>query len=161
MDKKLSHLDAEGNPSMVDVSGKVLTARMARAEIRVFLGPEILKQLTDQQFATKKGSVIHTAIIAATMAVKRTHELIPLCHSLPVSSCKTHIEAEGEAHLRIVCTVKTNAPTGVEMEALHGASVAALTIYDMCKALSHDIIIQDLQLMEKTGGKNDFKRQTS
>ena len=158
MAKKLSHIDAAGNPSMVDVSDKVVTARVATAQALVFVGKEIMAELSGRQFTTKKGSVFHTAIIAATMGVKKTHDLIPLCHNLPISSCKTDIQPLGEEQIRIICTVKTTGQTGVEMEALHGASIAALTIYDMCKAMSHDIIIQNIQLMEKTGGKNDFKR---
>ncbi len=158
MAKKLSHLDEAGNPSMVDVSDKAITARLATAECRVFIGEAIMQALSEQDFSTKKGSVFHTAIIAATMAVKKTADVIPLCHPLPVSSCKTEIEVESATHLYIRCTVKTTGQTGVEMEALHGASVAALTIYDMCKAMSHDIRIEQVQLLKKTGGKQDFSR---
>ena len=154
-------MDESGNPAMVDVSGKAVTTRVASAQATVYLGKAIMAELAGQEFATKKGSVFHTAIIAATMGVKKTHHLIPLCHSLPISSCKTDIQPIDEEHLLITCTVKTQGQTGVEMEALHGASVAALTIYDMCKAMSHNIIIQNIQLMEKSGGKNDFKRTTS
>lgn len=159
--KKLSHLDKDGNPAMVDVSDKKITSRLATAQAVVFLGKEIMQELAGRQFSTKKGSVFHTAIIAATMAVKKTDAIIPLCHNLPISSCKTEIHPQGDEHLYITCTVKTTGQTGIEMEALHGASVAALTIYDMCKAMSHDIVIKDIMLIKKTGGKNDYTRQTS
>ncbi|MEO0777049.1 MAG: cyclic pyranopterin monophosphate synthase MoaC [Bacteroidota bacterium] len=158
MAKKLSHLDESGRPRMVDVSHKPDTTRLATAECQVYLGEIILRALQADDFNTQKGSVFHTAIIAATMAVKKTAEVIPLCHPLPLRGCQTDIEVVDAAHVRIRCTVKTNGPTGVEMEALHGASVAALTIYDMCKALSHDIRIEQLQLLRKTGGKQDFER---
>lgn len=161
MSKKLSHIDEQGNPAMVDVSHKAITTRTATAQAIVWLGEEIMSELSDHQFSTKKGSVLHTAIIAATMAVKQTDQLIPLCHNLPISSCKTDIQALDDAQLQIRCTVKTTGQTGVEMEALHGASVAALTIYDMCKAMSHDMVIKEIVLLKKTGGKNDYERQTS
>ena len=161
MSKKLSHLNEEGNPEMVDVSDKKITARSATAQAVVFLGKAIMEELAGNQFSTKKGSVFHTAILAATMAVKKTDELIPLCHNLPISSCKTNIVQQDEEHLHLTCTVKTTGQTGVEMEALHGVSVAALTIYDMCKAMSHDISITDIFLLKKTGGKNDYTRQAS
>jgi cyclic pyranopterin phosphate synthase len=151
-----THLDAEGRPAMVDVSDKQITQRTATAQARVVLGQSILDELRSNDFSTKKGSIIQTAVIAATMAVKQTWSVIPLCHPLPIQGCKVDISPDGEDALLIHCTVKTEGKTGVEMEALHGASVAALTIYDMCKAMSHAIRIESLQLVSKRGGKSDF-----
>ena len=153
----LTHLDATGRPAMVDVSDKGITKRTATATAEVVLGEEILQLLTAADFATKKGSVTQTAIIAATMAVKQTWSVIPLCHPLPIQGCTVQIETEGGASLRVHCTVSTEGKTGVEMEALHGASVAALTVYDMCKAMSHAIRIEGLRLIEKRGGKSDYR----
>ena len=155
--KRFSHVDSQGNPTMVDVGGKEITARRAVAKSVVVLNKEILGHLTTDEIHTKKGPVFQTAITAGIMAVKRTSDLIPLCHPLPVENCKVTIEVSGLEAL-ITCTVSVNGKTGVEMEALTGASVAALTIYDMCKAFSHDIVIKDTRLYEKTGGKNDFRR---
>ena len=154
----LSHFDKSGRPAMVDVGDKAVTSRSATAGCRVLLGPEILAELRRGDFSTKKGSVIQTAVIAATMAVKNTSSVIPLCHPLPINGCRVDIDDDGKEALLVRCTVRTEGKTGVEMEALHGASVAALTIYDMCKAMSHDIEIQDLRLHEKRGGKSDYDR---
>ncbi len=156
-EQQLSHLNAEGQPSMVDVSAKQDTARVATASGSIKVGADIMAQLADKDFTSKKGSIIQTAIIAGTMSVKNTYNVIPLCHQIPISSCKIHIEPSEDRFL-IRCTVKTNGKTGVEMEALHGVSVVALTIYDMVKALSHDMEIGTIQLETKTGGKHDFKR---
>ena len=142
---------------MVDVGGKTVTRRMARARSVVALGPDIMRHLSGNDIATKKGPVFQTAIIAGTMAAKRTDDLIPLCHSLGLDNCQISITTV-DTDAIIDCLVSTEGKTGVEMEALVGASVAALTIYDMCKALSHDIVIRETKLMEKTGGKRDFKR---
>ncbi|GAB3697890.1 cyclic pyranopterin monophosphate synthase MoaC [Spirosoma flavus] len=152
-----SHLNAEGNPSMVDVGAKVVTRRTARAQTVVALGPDIMQHLSGSDISTKKGPVFQTAIIAGTMAAKRTDDLIPLCHSLGLDNCQITITTEGTDAI-VDCLVSTEGKTGVEMEALVGASVAALTIYDMCKAFSHDIVIKETKLMEKTGGKRDFRR---
>lgn len=150
-----SHVDERNQPTMVDVSGKRVTARTARASARVYL-PEVIRAgLVDGDLQGPKGPVFQTAIIAGTMAAKRTHELIPFCHPLPLDSCRITIAVEGE-HAVIDCTVKVEHRTGVEMEALTGAAVAALTIYDMCKALSHDMVISDVRLVAKTGGKSDI-----
>src|SRR5690606_10881104 len=158
--KKFSHIDeGTGNPAMVDVSGKQITRRVARASCTVVLGEEILQSLTDKKdILTKKGPVFQTAIIAGTMAAKKTSDLIPLCHPLPLEDFKVAVEVLDAVSVTITCTAVTTGKTGVEMEALTGASVAALTVYDMCKAFSHDIEIREIKLMEKTGGKNDFKR---
>lgn len=154
--KVLTHLDAAGLPSMVDVSGKPATARAATAECRVRFPKEVAAQLHASGLRSAKGGIVDTAVIAGTMAVKRTHELIPFCHPLPIDGCRIAIAWDGDSALRIECTVRTTHRTGVEMEALTGATVAALTVYDMCKALSHRIVIGPAKLLGKRGGKSDF-----
>jgi len=151
----LTHVDSDGHPTMVDVSAKASTARIAIAEARVRLPSAVAQSLRDAGFSTKKGPVFHTAIIAGTMAAKRTHELIPFCHSLGLEKCHIQIEAVSD-EVVIRCEVGVHHRTGVEMEALTGASVAALTVYDMCKALSHDLVITQTRLIAKRGGKSDF-----
>jgi cyclic pyranopterin phosphate synthase len=148
-----SHIDEHSLPAMVDVSGKQATQRVATAEARVQLPPAVANQLIEQGFSTSKGPVFQTAIIAGTMAAKRTHELIPFCHPLGIESCKVAIEMQGNDAV-VACTVAVHHKTGVEMETLTGASVAALTIYDMCKALSHEIIIAQTRLLTKSGGRS-------
>ncbi len=155
--KKFTHLDAKGNPSMVDVGEKKVTRRVAKARSIVVLDETILAQLQDGDIQTKKGSVFQTAIIAGVMGAKKTSELIPLCHPLGLDNCQIEIGINEKREVEIICTASLTAKTGVEMEALTGASVAALTIYDMCKAFSHNIIIKETRLIEKTGGKRDFK----
>ncbi|MEO7432562.1 MAG: cyclic pyranopterin monophosphate synthase MoaC [Dokdonella sp.] len=150
---KLSHVGNDGRPRMVDVGVKPATRREAVAEVRVRFPAAVAKQLRAQDLRSAKGPVVDTAIIAGTMAVKRTHELIPFCHPLPIEHCRFEIEFAGKTELRIRCTVALTHKTGVEMEALTGASIAALTVVDMCKALSHEIVIDDLHLVEKSGGK--------
>ena len=154
----LSHLNEQGQPTMVDVGGKQISHRRATARSIVSLPAEVLEQLADGDIQTKKGSVFQTAIIAGIMAAKKTGELIPLCHPLGLDNCKITILLNEEQEVVIDCTTSITAKTGVEMEALVGASIAALTVYDMCKALSHDIVIKETKLVEKTGGKHDFKR---
>ncbi len=154
--KRFSHVDSQGNPTMVDVGDKEITARRAVAKSVVVLNEEIMDHLTTDEIHTKKGPVFQTAITAGIMAVKRTSDLIPLCHPLPLENCQVTIEVKGN-QAEITCTVSLKGKTGVEMEALTGASIAALTIYDMCKAFSHHIVIKDIRLYEKTGGKNDFR----
>lgn len=156
-DKKLTHLDQHGNPGMVDVTAKAHTQREASASGQIILDQSVLDTLRASNFDTKKGSITQTAVIAATMAVKNTFNTIPLCHQIPITSCKINIEPTTKG-FNIYCTVRTAGQTGVEMEALHGVSVAALTIYDMCKALSHEMVIQNIQLDKKSGGKNDYQR---
>ena len=153
-----SHLDERGQPNMVDVGGKSVSRRTAVARSIVSLPAEVLEQLTNGDIQTKKGSVFQTAIIAGIMAAKKTGDLIPLCHPLGLDNCSINIHLNGQQEVVIDCTATITAKTGVEMEALVGASIAALTVYDMCKALSHDIVIKETKLMEKTGGKRDFKR---
>jgi cyclic pyranopterin phosphate synthase len=151
-----SHLDPSGAPAMVDVGGKAVTRRTARAEARVWLPAEVRGRFEGGDIKGPKGPVFHTAILAGVMAAKKTDQLIPQCHSLPLDDCKITIEMVGE-EARIECAVATSHKTGVEMEALTGASVAALTLYDMCKALSHGIVIREIRLLEKTGGKRDYR----
>ena len=153
-----THIDEKGKATMVDVSEKKISLRTAVARSIVQLPAEVLEKLVEGDIETKKGSVFQTAIIAGVMAAKKTSELIPLCHSLNLSNCKIELHIDEKQELIIDCTATTEAKTGVEMEALVGASVAALTVYDMCKALSHDIVIKETKLLEKRGGKNDFKR---
>jgi len=148
-----SHVDESARPTMVDVTGKQVTHRTATAESRVQFPPKVAEELTRSGFNTSKGPVFHTAIIAGTLAAKRTHELIPFCHPLGIESCKITIDMQG-AEAIVMCTVSVHHKTGVEMEALTGASIAALTIYDMCKALSHEITIVQTRLLEKSGGRS-------
>lgn len=143
---------------MVDVSEKKVTNRTATARSIVVLPGEVLDHLADGDLQTKKGSVFQIAIIAGIMAAKRTGELIPLCHPLGLENCNVAIRLNNDNEVVIDCTASITAKTGVEMEALVGASIAALTVYDMCKAMSHDIVIRETKLIEKTGGKRDFKR---
>jgi len=154
---KLSHIDAQNRPTMVDVSDKRATDRTAVARSRVRLPDEIATHISGDEISTKKGPVFATAIIAGVMAAKKTHELIPFCHPLGLSNCKVTIELQ-ENEVVIDCLCKVHHKTGVEMEALTGASVAALTVYDMLKAMSHDIVISETKLLSKTGGKQDFQR---
>ena len=152
----LTHLDPDGRPAMVDVSAKAVTARAAQAECRVKFPPAIAAQLRDNGLKSAKGGIVDTAIIAGTMAVKKTHELIPFCHPLPIDGCRFTIDWCDARTLRITCTVRITHRTGVEMEALTGATIAALTVYDMCKALSHAIVIGPAKLLGKRGGKRDI-----
>jgi len=177
----LSHLDSRDRPAMVDVGAKEVTHRVAAAEARIRLPRAVALALRKSGHRTKKGPIFDTAIVSGVMAAKRTHELIPFCHPLALENCAIEIEdvsgqksrllpagrkrrrrlsAENEGGGLIVvrCRVSVHHRTGVEMEALTGATVAALTIYDMCKALSHDIEITGIRLLQKSGGKRDFKR---
>ncbi|MFD0749080.1 cyclic pyranopterin monophosphate synthase MoaC [Mucilaginibacter calamicampi] len=155
---EFSHLDKTGKATMVDVSAKSVTHRTATARAVVFLPQVVLDQLKDDDLTTKKGSVFQIAVIAGIMAAKKTGDLIPLCHPIGMDNCKIDISLNNDQEVVIDCTASISAKTGIEMEALIGVSVAALTVYDMCKALSHDIVIKEIQLIEKTGGKRDFKR---
>jgi cyclic pyranopterin phosphate synthase len=153
---RLSHVDAENRPVMVDVSDKLASAREAVARAKVHLPASVLAAIDGDEIVSKKGPVFATAIIAGVMAAKKTHDLIPFCHPLGLENCAIEISIEGEFAV-IRCSCKVHHKTGVEMEALTGASIAALTIYDMCKALSHDIVIVETRLESKTGGKSDFR----
>jgi cyclic pyranopterin phosphate synthase len=154
---KLTHVDKQGNPAMVDVSEKQVSVRTARAETRVRLGQEIVDLLQGEEIYTKKGPVFQTAIIAGTQGAKKTSDLVPFCHPVGLDDCKIDIKIDGIDAI-ITCSAKVTAKTGIEMEAITGASVAAITIYDMCKAMSHNIEILSTRLLEKTGGKKDFLR---
>ncbi|MBP6385731.1 MAG: cyclic pyranopterin monophosphate synthase MoaC [Pseudarcicella sp.] len=155
---EFSHLDNNHQPTMVDVSDKNITKRTATAQATVLLTTEIMAAMKNGDIQTKKGAVIQTAILAGTMGAKKTPDLIPLCHPLGLESCKfTHKTLNNSIIITCTCTITSK--TGVEMEALTGVSIAALTIYDMCKAFSHDIQIVETKLISKTGGKSDFNIQ--
>lgn len=151
----LSHVDAANRPQMVDVGAKTITRREATARSLVVAPPTVMALFTNGDIRGPKGPVFHTAIIAGTQAVKRTSELIPFCHPLPIEACAFDIHVNAHRQIVIDCTVRVHHRTGVEMEALVGASVAALTVYDMCKAVSHDIRIRETRLLRKRGGKRD------
>ena len=155
---EFTHLNNNGQPAIVDVSAKSVTQRKAIARAIISLPENVLEALQKGDFKTKKGSVFQIAIIAGIMGAKKTSELIPLCHPIGLDNCNLQIELNERNEIVIECTASIEAKTGVEMEALTGASVAALTIYDMCKALSHDLVIKEIKLIEKSGGKNDFRR---
>jgi len=155
---QLTHVSSDGRPRMVDVGAKAATRRVAVAEVRVRFPAEVASALRAQALRSAKGPVVDTAIVAGTMAVKRTHELIPFCHPLPIENCRFEIDFASDTELAIRCTVAITHKTGVEMEALTGASVAALTVYDMCKALSHEIVVEGLRLVEKSGGKRRVRQ---
>ena len=156
MDEKLTHINEHGDPAMVNVGGKQLTQRMARARAIVEVTPQIMAMMADGELHSKKGPVFQTAILAGIMAAKQTGNLIPLCHPLGLDHCNVEIRITGETLIEVHCAAGLTAKTGVEMEALTGATIAALTIYDMCKALSHNIVIREVRLLEKRGGKSDF-----
>lgn len=155
---RLTHLDAANRPTMVDVGAKTATLREASAEAWIKLPPAVARELARTGHRTKKGPVFDTAIVAGVMAAKKTHEIIPFCHPLALERCTVDIADAARGSIRIVCSVAVHHKTGVEMEALVGASAAALTVYDMCKALSHDIEIGPVRLLRKSGGKRDFVR---
>jgi cyclic pyranopterin monophosphate synthase len=156
----LTHLSARNQPTMVDVGDKEVTRRAASAEARIRLPRAVLLALRKSGHRTKKGPIFDTAIIAGVLAAKRTAELIPFCHPLLLDNCKLEVGA-APGGIRVVCTVSVQGRTGVEMEAMTGVTVAALTVYDMCKALSHDIQITAVRLLAKTGGKRDFSRRST
>ncbi len=154
MTHTLTHLHSQTEqPTMVDISNKDASARFAKAQSRISLPAAAMTYLREQGFASSKGSVIHTAVLAGIMAAKQTSSLIPLCHTLTLTSCTVDIHDE-ENDFVVECSVQTLAQTGVEMEALMGASVAALTLYDMCKSLvketPYSMVIHSLQLLTKT-----------
>jgi len=152
---KLSHIDSQNRPTMVDVGDKTATDRTAHARARVQLPGDVAALVSGDEITTRKGPVFATAIVAGVMAAKRTHELIPFCHPLGLENCKVEIELR-DGNVVIDCRCRVHNKTGVEMEALTGASVAALTVYDMLKAVSHDIVIGETRLISKSGGKRDF-----
>lgn len=153
----LSHIDEKNQPTMVDVADKKVTARTAHARASVSLPDAVRNVIQDGEITTAKGPVFQTAIIAGTMAAKKTHDLIPFCHPIGLESCHIEIQLNSSGDVQIDCRTKVTHKTGIEMEALTGASVAALTVYDMCKALSHDIVVESIHLVSKTGGKSDYQ----
>lgn len=154
---ELTHLDKQNHPRMVTVADKNISLREAEAEALVLFPQEAWDVLRAAGFATQKGAIADVARVAGTMAVKQTAQWIPFCHTLPVEGCRIAIEpVEGRPALSVRCTVVTTARTGVEMEALTGASAAALTLYDMTKSLGHGIEISRVRLLKKTGGKKDY-----
>jgi cyclic pyranopterin phosphate synthase len=153
---KLSHIDKGNRPTMVDVSHKKASDRTAHARTLVEFPPDVASRFAGGDITTAKGPVFATAIVAGVMAAKRTHELIPFCHPLGLDNCSITIELDEKKRAVIDCHCKVHHRTGVEMEALTGATVAALTVYDMCKALSHEITISQTRLISKTGGKQDY-----
>jgi cyclic pyranopterin phosphate synthase len=152
-----SHINEEGNPKMVDVSGKQITKRTAIAKASMFLGKEVVSHFENNELITKKGPVFQTAIIAGIQAVKKTSEIIPMCHPLLINGVDIDIKIVDNEHVEVLCKVTIEGKTGVEMEALTGASATCLTIYDMCKSISQQMVIRELRLLEKTGGKSDIK----
>ncbi|WP_025885303.1 cyclic pyranopterin monophosphate synthase MoaC [Asaia prunellae] len=152
----LTHVDETGQrPHMVEIGDKSVTRREAHARAILRFPPEVAQSLAASGYMTSKGAVLTVAQLAGIMGTKATSQLIPLCHPLSLTGCKVEITIEGCEAL-IDCRVKCEGRTGVEMEALTGATVAALTLYDMCKALSHDMVIHDVRLIGKSGGKRDF-----
>ncbi|NLP57833.1 cyclic pyranopterin monophosphate synthase MoaC [Lutibacter sp. B1] len=144
---------------MVNVGDKKVTKRKATAKAVMFLGEEIIAYFENKELTTKKGPVFQTAIIAGIQAVKKTSELIPMCHPLLISGVDIDINVIDIEHIEILCTVSIEGKTGVEMEALTGANIAALTVYDMCKAISQKMVIKEVKLVEKSGGKSDIKNE--
>lgn len=155
---EFSHLDEKGKATMVDVGAKSATKRIAQAQAVVHLPNEVLEHFDGKDVATKKGGVFQTAILAGIMGAKKTSDLIPLCHPLALDNCAVDLELNEAKELIITAEASIESKTGVEMEALTAASIAALTVYDMCKGLSHDIVIREIKLLSKSGGKHDFKR---
>jgi cyclic pyranopterin phosphate synthase len=158
-DRRLSHVNERGEASMVDVSGKSESRRVALAGARVTMRPETLAEIVDG--GVPKGDVLAVARVAGIQAAKRCSDLIPLCHPLPISKVRVDFEAASDSALEITAEVTVTGKTGVEMEALTAVSVAALTVYDMCKALDKGMVIEDVRLLRKTGGKSgDWQRET-
>ena len=152
-----SHLNPEGNPKMVNVSDKKITKRTAIARGTMFLGREVISHFSNDELMTKKGPVFQTAIIAGIQGVKKTSELIPMCHPLLINGVDIDISIVDEESIQVECKVTIEGKTGVEMEALTGVNIACLTIYDMCKSISQEMVINEVKLIEKTGGKSDIK----
>jgi cyclic pyranopterin phosphate synthase len=155
-DDALTHVQPDGTPGMVDIAAKAVTVRRALAEAVLVFPPEAFRTLRERSWESAKGPVWHTAVIAGAQAVKKTSDLIPFCHPLPIEGCRFERVETGDG-LVIRCEVTTTHKTGVEMEAMTGASVAALTVIDMCKALTPHIRIERIRLLEKSGGKREVK----
>ena len=152
-----SHINKKNQPKMVNVSEKKITKRTATAKASMFLGAEIISCFSNDELHTKKGPVFQTAIIAGIQAVKKTSELIPMCHPLLISGVAIDIKIVDKEHIDVFCEVSIEGKTGVEMEALTGVNITCLTIYDMCKSISQKMVIKEVKLLEKTGGKSDIK----
>lgn len=152
-----SHIGKKNQPKMVNIGNKEITKRIAKAKAIMFLGEEIISHFTSDDIITKKGPVFQTAVIAGIQAVKKASDIIPMCHPLMINGVDIDIEVIDKEHIEIFCTVEIDGKTGVEMEALTGVSVAGLTVYDMCKALSQKMVITEVKLVEKTGGKSNYR----
>lgn len=152
-----SHINKKNQPKMVDVSGKNSTKRRAIARATMFLGTDVISNFENDNLHTKKGPVFQTAIVAGIQAVKKTSEIIPMCHPLLINGIDIDINIIDKEHIEVLCSVTIEGKTGVEMEALTGVSTTCLTIYDMCKSISQNMVIQEVKLLEKTGGKSDVK----
>ncbi len=157
MKNKFTHIGEKNQPKMVNIGDKKITKRQATAKALMFLGSEIISHFNNEELVTKKGPVFQTAIIAGIQAVKKTSELIPMCHPLLINGVDIDIDILDKEHIEILCTVSIEGKTGVEMEALTGANIAALTVYDMCKSISQKMVIKEVKLLEKSGGKSDIK----
>ncbi|MBL4745884.1 MAG: cyclic pyranopterin monophosphate synthase MoaC [Flavobacteriaceae bacterium] len=155
---KFTHIGADNQPKMVNVGDKKSTKRSATAVAKMFLGTEIISKFKGNELATKKGPVFQTAIIAGIQAVKKTSELIPMCHPLLINGVDITIDVINATHIKIGCSVYIEGKTGVEMEALTGVNIAALTVYDMCKSISQEMVIEEVKLLNKSGGKSDINR---
>ena len=152
-----SHINKKGNPKMVNVSDKKITKRTAIARGKMFLGREVVSHFSNDELMTEKGPVFQTAIIAGIQGVKKTSELIPMCHPLLINGVDIDISIVDKDSIVVECKVTIEGKTGVEMEALTGVNIACLTIYDMCKSISQEMVIKEVKLIEKTGGKSDIK----
>lgn len=154
-----SHLNKKGNPKMVNVSDKKITKRTAIAKASMFLGATIISHFKNEELITKKGPVFQTAIIAGIQGVKKTSELIPMCHPLLINGVDIDIQIVDSENIEVLCEVSIEGRTGVEMEALTGVNITCLTIYDMCKSTHQNMVIKEVKLVEKTGGKSDIKNE--
>ena len=154
-----SHLNKKRNPKMVNVSDKKITKRTAMAKASMFLGATIISHFKNEELITKKGPVFQTAIIAGIQGVKKTSELIPMCHPLLINGVDIDIQIVDSENIEVFCEVSIEGRTGVEMEALTGVNITCLTIYDMCKSIHQKMVIKEVKLVEKTGGKSDIKNE--
>ena len=154
-----THINKKGNPKMVNVSDKKITKRTAMAKASMFLGATIISHFKNEELITKKGPVFQTAIIAGIQGVKKTSELIPMCHPLLINGVDIDIQIVDSENIEVFCEVSIEGRTGVEMEALTGVNITCLTIYDMCKSIHQKMVIKEVKLVEKTGGKSDIKNE--
>ena len=157
MENEFTHIGKKNTPKMVNVGDKKITKRKATAKATMFLGTEIISHFKNDELTTKKGPVFQTAIVAGVQAVKKTSDLIPMCHPLLINGVDIDIDIVDTENIEILCTVSIEGKTGVEMEALTGATITALTVYDMCKSISQKMVIKEVKLVEKSGGKSDIK----